>query len=68
MDSPFTARNQILSLHRKWIEKSGVALTKLGLQNQSIEISPLISYCGEGLDQNIIKIITGLEDSNELLN
>lgn len=68
MDSPFTARNQILSLHRKWIENSGVALTKLGLQNQSIEISPLISYCGEGLDQNIIKIITGLEDSNELLN
>ncbi|WP_199620840.1 UTP--glucose-1-phosphate uridylyltransferase [Paenibacillus alkalitolerans] len=56
-DSPLTARNQILNLHKKWLADSGVDLAKLGLQDRFIEISPLLSYGGEGINEGIDKII-----------
>ncbi|WP_208919709.1 hypothetical protein [Paenibacillus uliginis] len=59
-DSPFTARNQILNLHKKWIENSGASILELE-QNRQIEVSPLISYSGEGVNENLEKIITESE-------
>lgn len=48
-DSPATARQLLLSLHTKWLMSAG--LTYQGLTDQEIEISPLRSYSGEGLEE-----------------
>ncbi|TCZ81087.1 UDPGP type 1 family protein [Paenibacillus albiflavus] len=61
-DSPFTARNQILNLHKKWIENCGAKILESG-ENRLIEVSPLISYSGEGLHDNIEKITTEIEEN-----
>eukprot|EP00884_Botryococcus_braunii_P015716 jgi/Botrbrau1/2828/Bobra.0125s0036.1 len=53
-DSPDTARLALLSLHRRWVEVAGAEL-KLDPGSwevfgvEGVEISPKISYCGEGL-------------------
>jgi len=44
-DSPDTARAAILALHRRWVEAAGGEVMQ-----DVVEISPLVSYSGEGLE------------------
>ena len=46
-DCPATARNMIMSLHRKWVEDAGGKVE--GGEGEGLEVSPLASYAGEGL-------------------
>lgn len=48
-DSPKTARTMIGKLHREWLRKAHVKIAP----NKLYEISPTISYAGEGLRQSI---------------
>ena len=59
-DSPKTARDLTLNLHKKWLTEAG--LDKNILKNNVIEISPLTSYNGENLNKDDIAII--LKDNN----
>ncbi len=53
VDSPGTARAMLLNLHRNWALAAG--LSQEELQNRIVEISPLVSYAGEGLDPGFIR-------------
>lgn len=44
-DSPDTARHAILSLHQRWVQEAGGSVTGA----EGVEVSPLVSYAGEGL-------------------
>jgi UDP-N-acetylglucosamine/UDP-N-acetylgalactosamine diphosphorylase len=49
-DSPDTARAQVLALHKRWVEAAGGRVVEQeGKGAQGVEISPLLSYGGEGL-------------------
>jgi UDP-N-acetylglucosamine/UDP-N-acetylgalactosamine diphosphorylase len=52
-DSPETARQLLFQLHQQWLRNAGVAPELL--QDRNIEISPLLSFAGEGLDKTKIE-------------
>lgn len=64
-DSPETARKLLLNLHQNWLRSAGVA-PKL-FQNRSIEISPLLSFAGEGLDRTAIEDILRANPQPEIV-
>lgn len=51
-DNEITCRKHILEQHARWIEKAGIDLENLKNDGSMInfEISPLVSYSGEGMD------------------
>lgn len=53
VDSPASARAMVLDLHHKWALAAG--LTEDELRGKIVEISPLASYAGEGVNPAIIR-------------
>ena len=49
-DTPTTARQAVFDLHEKYLEDAGAVIDNAGDTEHIIEISPLISYAGEGLE------------------
>ncbi|CAH1736436.1 unnamed protein product [Aphis gossypii] len=68
-DNPRTARLDVFSLHRKFVEKSG---GKFKTENIECEISPLLSYSGEDLkhlvDGKIFDSVLELKSAEEISN
>lgn len=48
-DDPDTGRRDILSQGRRWLEAAGAIVTSEGSE-KGVEVSPLLSYAGEGLE------------------
>lgn len=46
-DDPETSRRDLLNLHRRWLEDAGATLG----EGVEVEVSPLVSYAGEGLEK-----------------
>jgi UDP-N-acetylglucosamine/UDP-N-acetylgalactosamine diphosphorylase len=53
VDSPASARNLLLELHHKWAVAAGVSEPEL--RGKLVEISPLSSYAGEGINTALIR-------------
>lgn len=49
-DNEITCRKHILEQHARWIENAGFDLEKIDGSMINFEISPLVSYSGEGLN------------------
>jgi UDP-N-acetylglucosamine/UDP-N-acetylgalactosamine diphosphorylase len=47
-DTPDTARQVLMQLHRSWVEAAGGSFE--GGADQGLEVSAAISYAGEGLE------------------
>lgn len=56
-DSPDTARAMISSVAKEWLQAAGATLTG-DVESDCCEISPLVSYAGEGLDDYKGKDVT----------
>nr|WP_240159715.1 UDPGP type 1 family protein [Paenibacillus aceris] len=54
-DSPATARSLMQDLYKKWLINAGV--DRSALEGRDIEISPLVSYAGEGLTPEVLKTL-----------
>ncbi|MFC3846579.1 hypothetical protein [Paenibacillus sp. GCM10012304] len=54
-DSPATARRLVQDLYKRWLLEAGAAPSVL--EGRDIEISPLISYAGEGLTPEVVKAL-----------
>ncbi|MCZ8519928.1 MULTISPECIES: UDPGP type 1 family protein [Paenibacillus] len=52
-DSPATARELVLGLHKRWLLAAGV--DPAALEGREIEISPLDSFGGEGLTEEVLR-------------
>lgn len=52
-DSLISARNLVLNLHKKWLIDAGIPAEHV--QSRAIEISPLLSFSGEGLSLELLK-------------
>lgn len=56
-ETPTTCRQDIFALHTKWVEKAGAKFVENsssnddGKSSMECEISPLVSYSGEGLEE-----------------
>ncbi|KAL1990416.1 hypothetical protein VTN49DRAFT_6255 [Thermomyces lanuginosus] len=48
-DDPDTSRRDIMQQGRRWVEKAGASVVATG-EDTGVEVSPLISYGGEGLE------------------
>ena len=58
-DCPKTARESLYALHRKYLEHAGAKMAEVDNNNEVVvEISPLVSFTGEGLDQFRGKAVT----------
>lgn len=53
-DSPETARNLVLNMHKRWLLEAGLSEEKL--EGKTIEISPLTSCFGENLNSHDIML------------
>lgn len=53
-DSPQSARKLLLALHQKWLHDAGIRVEQL--KERDIEISPLLSYNGEGLKAEDVNV------------
>jgi len=51
IDSPVSCRNLLSNLHRKWILQAGGSFTSGS--DGLCEVSPLVSYAGEGLEDRV---------------
>jgi UDP-N-acetylglucosamine/UDP-N-acetylgalactosamine diphosphorylase len=51
-DSPQSARNLVLAQQKRWLHAAGIQLEQL--KHRDIEISPLLSYSGEGLNPDVL--------------
>jgi len=69
-DNEITCRKHILEQHKNWIEKAGINLENLKTEDDSMinfEISPLISYAGEGLKFSDVDLKSLKKDENMVL-
>lgn len=54
-DSPATARRLVQELYKRWLLEAGVAPSVL--DGRDMDISPLVSYAGEGLTPEVLKAL-----------
>ena len=48
-DTPTTARMSVFDLHRRYLEEAGAVIEQQ--EEKTLELSPLLTYAGEGLER-----------------
>lgn len=70
-DNEITCRKHILEQHARWIENSGIELERLNPKQDGsmidFEISPLVSYSGEGLEKFAQVDLNSLEKNERIV-